>query len=340
MPITFALIGPGTIADFHARAIAANHDRGARLGAVVHHNPARFAECSARYGVPCMAYAEALARPEIDAVILCTPSGLHAAQAVEAARARKHVLVEKPMALTLDDADRMIEACAQEGVKLGVVLQRRAEPTFRRIRAALSIGDLGDLTLGVVTLPYYRPQAYYDSAAWRGTWELDGGGILMNQGIHLIDLLVWYFGDPKEVAAFATTRHRNVDVEDVAAAALRFESGAMATITATSTAEPGFPHRLEIYGTQGGIQIEGERIIRVEMADPVRTAGSPLAAEGAEAAGGAGASPTAIPLSGHTHILAEFLDAIAQDASPIVDGYEGRRSLAAVLAIYKAAGLR
>jgi UDP-N-acetyl-2-amino-2-deoxyglucuronate dehydrogenase len=336
--VGFAILGTGMVAEFHRQAIAANADLGTRLVAVVHHDPARFAEIGARFGVPCLSQAQMLADPDVDVVCICTPSGQHAAQAVAAARAGKHVLVEKPMALSLADADGMMVACERAGVKLGVVLQRRAEPLFQDIHRAIQAGDLGELTLGVVTIPYHRPQAYYGQADWRGTWALDGGGVLMNQGIHLVDLLVWYMGDPVDVQATADTLHWAIEVEDTLAAALRFASGAVATITATTTAAPGFPHRVEIYGTTGGIQVEGESVGRWELVDPTTAAVAPPPPQ-ALAGAGAGGDPRDIAPTGHIAILRDFVRALHEDREPMVPDREGRRSLATVLAIYRAAGL-
>jgi predicted dehydrogenase len=233
----------------------------------------------------------------------------------------------------------MIAACDQAGVQLGVVLQRRAEPLFQRIHKAIQAGDLGDLTLGVVTMPYHRSQAYYDQADWRGTWALDGGGVLMNQGIHLVDLLVWYMGDPVEVQAHAATLQRDIEVEDTLAATLRFANGALATITATTTAALGCPHRIEIYGTGGGIQVEGESVCRWELADPAKGTVEPPEIS-APADAGAGSDPRGIRPTGHIALFRDFIQALQANRPPPIGGAEGRRSLAAVLAVYQAAGLR
>jgi UDP-N-acetyl-2-amino-2-deoxyglucuronate dehydrogenase len=334
----FAILGTGMVADYHRQAIAANAELGARLVAVSHYDPARFADISARFGVPCLSQAEMLAHPAVDVVCICTPSGQHPAQAIAAAQAGKHVLVEKPMALSLADADAMMRACDQAGVNLGVVLQRRAEPLFRRVYDAIQAGDLGNLTLGMVLMPYYRSQAYYDQADWRGTWALDGGGVLMNQGIHLVDLLVWYMGDPVEVQALAGTLRREIEVEDTLGAALRFANGAIATLTATTTAAPGSPHCIEIYGTAGGIQIEGETVRRWALADASRASVVPPAT-GAPAHADAGGDPRGIAPTGHSAIVRDFIVALRENRPPLVDGAEGRRSLATVLAVYQAAGL-
>ncbi len=336
--IGFAILGAGMIANFHRRAIEANAADGARLVAMGHYNPARFDEVSTEFGVPCLSEAELLAHPEVDVVCLSTPSGQHAAQAIAAAQAGKHILVEKPMALTLADAEAMIAAAEEAGVKLGVLLQRRAEPTFMRIKDAVEAGDLGELTLGLVTIPYFRSEAYYNQAEWRGTWALDGGGVLMNQGIHLIDLLVWYMGDPVDIQAQAATLRRAVEVEDTLTATLRFANGSQATVTATTTAAPGFPHRVEVYGTHGSIQLEGENVSRWALADPAKAAVTPPEL-GAAADAGAGGDPKNIAPTGHIALVKDFMQAIQEDRSPLVDGVEGQRSLAAVLSIYKAAGI-
>jgi predicted dehydrogenase len=339
MTTGFAILGTGMVADYHQQAITASADLEARLIAVGHYKPGRFEQISARFGVPCMNEAELLAHPDVDVICLATPSGQHAAQAIAAARAGKHVLVEKPLALTLADADAMIKTCDAAGVQLGVLLQRRADPVFRRIKAAVDVGDLGELTLGLVTIPYHRSQAYYDQAAWRGTWALDGGGVLMNQGIHLVDLLIWVMGDPVAVQATATTLHRHIEVEDTLCATLRFANGALATITATTTAAPGFPHRIELYGTQGSIQVEGELVTRWELSDASTEVVDPPQVERAGAVG-AGSDPRGIAVGGHVSLFRDFVHAIREDRSPLVGGIEGRRSLAVVCSIYGAAGLQ
>ncbi len=297
-------------------------------------------ETAARFGVPCeQTFAALLARPDVDAVCICTPSGLHAEQTIAAARAGKHVLVEKPLALTLTDADAMIAACHKHGVRLGVALQRRADPALRALRDAIAAGGLGRLTLGIVNMPYLRDQRYYESAAWRGTWALDGGGVLMNQGIHLIDLLLWLIGDePIETHAAAATLAHTIEVEDCLAATLRFAGGALASIAATTTAAPGFAHRIEIYGDAGAVQIEGEQIVHwsgaaSEQLQPYLGAPDTLAAPGA------GASPTGIGAVGHKRLIADFVAAIRAGHAPLATGEQARRSLAAVLAIYAAAGI-
>jgi UDP-N-acetyl-2-amino-2-deoxyglucuronate dehydrogenase len=336
--VGFGIVGTGMVAEFHRQAIAANAEKGARLVAVCTRDPAKFTGAREKFGVPCVPWDEFCLHPDIDVACICTPSGIHARQAIDCATAGKHALVEKPIAVNLAEADAMINAFSKAGRLLGVALQRRAEPLFRKIHRALQAGDLGTLTSGVVTVPYRRTQAYYDSAAWRGTWALEGGGVLINQGIHLLDLLLWYMGDPIEIKAVAATLQQSIEVEDTLAASLRFAGGAMATIMATTVAAPGFPHRVEVYGTRGGIQLEGESVVRWTLADPTKaTISPPELAVPAEA--GAGADPGGIPVTGHINLVSNFIDAVHAKAPLLIDGVEGRRSLVVVLGIYAAAGI-
>ena len=331
----FAILGAGMVAEYHLNALQECADLGARLVGVGHYNPARYDDISERFGAPASSYDDLLANPAVDAVCICTPSGQHAQQAIAAASSGKHVLVEKPMAISLADADAMIAACRANGVQLGVCLQRRAEPLFRRVHDAIHGGDLGEITLGVVTMPYFRDEPYYAQAEWRGTWAMDGGGVLMNQGIHIIDLLLWFLGDPVEVHAFADSRHRSVEIEDTAGALLRFANGSVATITATVATEPGFPHRLEVYGTNGGIQIEGESVLRWGLADESKATVEPWPVATEQVDPGMAGDPRGISTSGHIAILKDFIAGIRRGEDPVIDGAEGRRSLAAILAVYE-----
>lgn len=334
-PIGFGIVGAGMVAQYYAKAIA--QTPGARLVAVCRSNAARAAETEARFSVPCeTSYVALLARPDVEVVCICTPSGLHAEQTLAAAQAGKHVLVEKPMALTLADADAMIHACRQSDVLLGVALQRRTDPAFFAAKSAIAAGALGRLVLGSVTVPYLRTQDYYDSAAWRGTWKLDGGGALMNQGIHLLDLLLWYLGDVAEVQAQLTTLAHKIEVEDCIAATVRFTNGALGSFVATTAAAPGYPHRVEVYGQRGGMQIEGEQIVRWESESMPHVPGLDVSRSGITASG-AGSSPRGISQEGHRRLIVDMVTAIREKQQPVVPGEEGRRSLALALAIYEAA---
>jgi predicted dehydrogenase len=329
--LRFAIAGVGVAERYHAQAIAATP--GAQLVAVCRGGREKAYEAAAAFGVPCeTAYGRLLERSDVDAVCVCSPSDQHAAQAVSAARAGKHVLVEKPMALSLVDADAMIAAAQASGVRLAVAFQRRTEPSYAALREAVAASVLGRPVLGSASIPYYRTPAYYASAGWRGTWAHDGGGALMNQGIHLVDLLLWFMGDVAEVQATARTITHDVEVEDCLAASLRFESGALGSLLATTAAVPGFPHRIEVYGDRGGVQIEGDTVVRWEG-----DARRPDLEAQAPAAAGAGASPTGLAPTGHIRLLHDFVAAVGEGRPPLVTGEEGRRSLALVLAVYEAA---
>lgn len=331
--IGFGIVGTGMAAELHARAVTACTGHGANLvGFASRYPDKRLARDCDR---PCMAIDSLLKHPDVDIVCIGSPSGLHADQAVRAMRSGKHVLVEKPMALNTADAEKMIAASEETGRYLSVALQRRAEPQFQRVHRAIVSGVLGDLVGGLVTIPYKRTKAYYDSAAWRGTWPLDGGGALMNQGIHLLDLLLWWMGDPVKIDAQAATLRHAIEVEDTLGATLTFANGAVATILATTATEPGFAHRVEIYGTRGGIQIEGEEILRWQMAKDGRDPDAPNRSDTA----GAGGAPGGIPISGHIGLINNFMATLGGDEKLLVDGREGLRSVTVVQRIYAAAGL-
>ncbi len=335
--MNFAILGTGIVADYHKAAIEANADAGASLHAVCHYDPAKFDDISNQFGVRCITFEELVRDTQIDAVCICTPSGQHAQQAIACAKAGKHLVVEKPITTSVAEAEKLASIARANGVRVTVALQRRTEPLFIRIKNAIEAGDLGELTLASVVLPYFRGQAYYDQAPWRGTWALDGGGVLMNQGIHIIDLLVWYMGFPVEIQAQAGTLHRNIEVEDVLAANLRFENGALATITASTTVGGGAPHRIELYGTNGSIQVEGEGVVRWHLKDEsIQTVSPPALSTEADA--GSSSDPRGITALGHTAIVKELMEAIKENRDPTIDAVEGTKSLALVNAIYRAAG--
>ena len=336
--LRFSILGTGMVADYHKAAIENNSDNGARLVSVSHYDPSLFEAKAAKFGVPCVSFDSILNDKDVDIVCICTPSGQHAEQTLACLEAGKHVLVEKPMALSVNDAKAMIDCAQKKGLHLAVALQRRADPLFKTIKKAITNGDFGTLTMASIVMPYYRDQAYYDQAAWRGTWSLDGGGVLMNQGIHIIDLLLWFMGDPIEIHAFTDTLYRNIEVEDIATALFRFQHGALATVTATTTVGGGAPHRIELFGTNGTVQIEGEGVVRWELMDTSKASITPPSIDN-NADAGAGGDPRGISTDGHTAIVADLMDAIRTDSSPAIDGHEGLRSLSAIHKIYNAAGI-
>ncbi|RMG34549.1 MAG: gfo/Idh/MocA family oxidoreductase, partial [Planctomycetota bacterium] len=251
MTIGFGIVGCGMIAEFHAQAI--RNIRGARLIGCYSKTFAsaeRFAEKH-----ECVAFRtleELLECRDVQIVNICTPSGAHMEPAVAAAKAGKHVVVEKPLEITLKRCDRIIEACRANDVKLCTIFPSRFSPANQALKEAIEAGRFGRLTLGDTYVKWWRSQEYYDSGGWRGTWELDGGGAFMNQAIHNVDLLYWLMGDVRAVTgAVATLAHERIEVEDVGVATVQFANGALGVMEATTSAFPGLLKRTEIHGTEG-----------------------------------------------------------------------------------------
>jgi predicted dehydrogenase len=327
--IGFGIIGAGMVARYHAQALAAT--AGARLVAICRSDAARAAEAAAEFGVPCEANLEALlARRDVDAIVSCTPSGLHARDALAAARAGKHVLVEKPMALLLADADRMIAACREAGVRLGVVLQRRTEPAFRALHDAIRDGELGDLVLGSATVPYFRSQSYYESAAWRGTWALDGG-VLSNQASHHIDMLEWMMGDVESVFAMSSTALVRIEAEDTAIVALRFKNGALGLIEATTATRPrDLEGSISILGEGGTVEVGGFAMNEMKVWNFVHAQPGDE-----EVMRRYSVNPPDVYGFGHHAYYDHVVDCIVNEKRHLVDGLEGRKSLELISAIYE-----
>jgi len=277
-----------------------------------------------------------LARPDVDVVCVCVPSGLHAEIGVRAAQAGKHLVVEKPIDVTLAAADRLIEAARAAGVALTVISQHRFDPGLIELKRLLGDGALGRLVLAEASTKWYRTQAYYDSAAWRGTWAMDGGS-LMNQGIHYVDLLRWCMGPVTAVTAVCATQAHQVEVEDTALAIVRFGSGAVGTILSSTAAYPGFPQRLEITGTDGTVIVEDGRIVRRAFGPNAEAAEAGAAGPEGAARLGAAADPAAIEVASHAAQIADLLAAVEEGRPPAVDGQAGRDALEIVRAVYESA---
>ena len=330
----FGIAGAGVIAAMHAEAIAMLP--AARLVAVTDVVPesARvFAEargCAAEPDLSAL-----LARADIDVVSVCVPSGLHAEVGTQAAAAGKHLVIEKPIDTTLAAADRLIGAARAAGVVVTVVSQHRFDPGLAELRILLDAGALGRLVLGEASTKWYRSQAYYDSAAWRGTWALDGGS-LMNQGIHYVDLLLWAMGPVAEVTALTATQAHEVEVEDVALALLRFCSGAVGTIVASTAVFPGFAQRLEITGTNGTVVIEDGQIVRHDISGEESRSAAPGGAAG-HGGSRAAANPAGLAPASHAAQIADLLGAIDAGRQPSVTAESGRAALEVVCAVYQSA---
>ena len=338
MSVGFAIVGTGMISQFHVQALDAI--RGAKLVACFDHISKYAHQFAEKNGcTPCESLRDLLNNPAVDVVIICTPSGSHMEPAVAAARAGKHVVVEKPLEITLRRCDRIIRACEKNNVRLCTIFPSRFSPVNRELKAAIDSGRFGTLTLGDTYVKWWRTQEYYDSGGWRGTWNMDGGGAYMNQAIHQVDLLRWLMGDVAEVTGMTgTLAHKRIEVEDVGVATLQFAGGAVGVIEATTSAWPGLLKKTEIHGTQGTVIIEQDSILRWEFATKDRRDASIRRKFSSESqVSGGAADPAAISFQGHKDQLQDFIRSISSNRPPLVDGIEGRRSVEIILAIYKAA---
>jgi predicted dehydrogenase len=325
------IIGGGNISETHARA--ANAIEGLRVDAVYGSNPDRTAALAAEMDATAYDDLELFLDHGLDFVIIGSPSGRHAEQGIAAAKHGLHVLVEKPVDITTERVDALLAEADRAGVRLGVCFQDRLHPEINATKALVSSGGLGKPVMASGHVRWYRPPDYYSTSKWRGTWRLDGGGALINQAIHTVDLLVWMFGDVRRVSGVTATRLHDIEVEDTAAAVLEFESGALGLIEATTSAYPGYARRVELTGTEGTIVIEHDRVVRSDLKS------------GASAAPGGGAGDTNASASSarvgdtraHQRIIRDFVEAIRTGRPPICDGRDGRRSVAVVQAIYASA---
>ncbi len=326
----WGIIGCGRIAPRHAQSIQQVAD--AHLVAAADIKPSRAEHFAHEYG--CAAhtdYRALLDRADVDIVSVCVPSGLHAQVAIDAMHAGKHVLVEKPIAITLADADRMIATAQATQRTLGVVLQNRYNHPLQALRQAIDAGKLGPLHLGSACVRWYRPQSYYEDG-WHGTWAMDGGA-LMNQSIHHIDALQWLMGPVQSVYAYTATRAHQMEAEDVGVAVVRFANGALATIEGSTVT---WPQNLEgsvaVFGAHGSVKIGGTALNRIEL---WKVAGE-LEQE-AELLTSQRVDPPSVYGYSHREVLRDFVQAVRQGREPDTPGAEARKSLALVLAIYESA---
>lgn len=337
MPIGFGIVGCGMIAAFHARAIAEMAD--AKLVACHSSRWERAQTFAQEFNCrPCRSLAELVADPAIHIVNICTPSGAHLEPALAAAQAGKHLLIEKPLEVTLDRCDQIINACQRQKVKLATIFPSRYHRCWQSLKAAIDEGRFGTLTLGNAYIKWFRTQEYYDSGNWRGTWQLDGGGALMNQGIHTIDLLQWLMGNVQSVSARTSTlAHDRIEVEDTAVACLQFANGALGTIEGTTASYPGQLKRIEIHGSTGSVIVE-EDAIRFWKFQSERKSDQAVFEQLAvhSTTGGAG-DPRAIGHQAHRRLFEDFVDALREGRDPAICGSEGRRAVEVILAIYRAA---
>ena len=337
--VRFGIIGTGVIAALHAEAIRALEN--AELVAVYDKVAERCCAFAEKYHIQAVNDFDAfLSDKTIDAVTIATPTGLHAEVAIPAARAGKHVLCEKPLDVTLEKADAIIQECKKHGVVLSAVFQSRFAKNIQLLKKTVDEGRFGKIVLVSAQVKLFRSQEYYDSAAWRGTWALDGGGALMNQSIHTIDLLLYINGDPDEVFAYTgTLTHERIEVEDNACAVVKYKNGSMGVIEVSTSCAPGFPRRIEVSGSKGSVVMEDDQIVRWQFVDEqpedaaIRSNGT--ISEGMK--GGYGDPMDGVSHEGHRRQLADMVEAILMHKDPLLPGCEGRRAVQLICGIYESA---
>lgn len=325
------ILGGGNISETHARA--ALSVPGVEIAAFCGQSRDKVARLAREYGGA--AYTEIdgfLAHRPMDFVAIGSPSGVHAEQGIAAVSRGLHVLVEKPIDVTTDRADALIAAANRAGVKLGVFFQDRLRPAVAEMKRLVVEGALGKPVIISGRVKWYRPPEYYSQSRWRGTLALDGGGALMNQAIHTVDLLLWLFGPVARVSGATATRIHSIEAEDTAAALLEFESGALGTIEATTSAYPGYDRRIEMTGAEGTVILEHDRLARVDL-----RSGAAAANTGAADTTASASSPVVSDASAHARVIEDFVRAIRSNTAPACDGREGRRSVELIQAIYKSA---
>lgn len=333
-PVGVALVGTGLAAAMHTAALRLLPE--AEIRGVVGTSPARAEEFARRHGLP-RAYpdlAACLADPAVRVVHLCTPPHTHPALTSAVATAGRHLLVDKPLARTVEEADRMIADCAAAGVLLCGLFQHRYIPLSRSVKGALAAGRLGRIHLVECSVKWWRSEEYYRGSSWRARHATEGGGALINQAIHSIDLLQWLVGPVESVAGHTATAAHAIETEDVGVAVLRLAGGALGVLQGTTAAYPGFPERIEIHGAGGSVVLdEGRR--RVEW----YLRGEQPRVEQEGAAQGNAADPAAVSPEAHAAAFADFLRSVVRGEPAAVDGPEARRALEIVEAVYRSSAL-
>ena len=332
--MNFAIIGCGVIAETHAKALGLLADEGCNLYACCDIVPEKADAYAARHNVPKIYYDvdSVLANPDVDVVCVCVPSGTHGEVCIAAARAGKHVVCEKPLEITPERAIEVARVARECGVKMQSIHQRRMMPAAIATRKAIQEGKLGRVCLAEAQLKYYRDQAYYNSAGWRGTWEQDGGGALMNQGVHGIDLILWMLGGEVDTLyGRAQTLARDIAVEDTAAAVLQMKDRSLCVIEGATTAYPGFSTSFALYGEKGTIIFNDEGIVEWNFIDP---ANAPPRPDTGIAMGGA-KSNIDITIDGHVELLRDLAEAVRSGREPVLPPEDAVLAVKVICAIYE-----
>jgi UDP-N-acetyl-2-amino-2-deoxyglucuronate dehydrogenase len=331
----FGIIGAGLIADFHGKAIESLPN--AALKGICGTNQQKVRSLAEKYN--CRAYgshSEMLSSDEIDIVTIATPSGAHMEPAIEAAQKGKHVICEKPLEISLERIDKMIDAHDRAGTRLGGIFNFRYSDSLNYLKAAIDKGRFGSISYAGVYIPWWRGDDYYTDS-WHGTWKLDGGGALINQSIHMVDLLQFLMGPVESLQAYTTTRVHPIEAEDTAAAVLRFKNNALGVIYGSTASFPGMPRRIEITGSKGTVvqvdnsfsvwEFAGQTDADKEIIEKFRNA----------EAGGGSSEPGAIPFQPHAKNIAAFIESVETGMEFQISGPEARKAVEIVLAVYTSA---
>lgn len=323
--LNFAILGCGMIADIHAKAIASL--KNAHLVGVADNKAELAQNFAQKYGVKAYASYEELLADEVDAVCICTPSGFHAQNAIDALNAGKHVVLEKPMAITAADTERIIDTCQKTDKKLTVISQMRFAKDVNRLKKLVEDGAFGTLAFCNIYMKYWRSPEYFSSSAWKGTLAFDGGGALMNQGIHGIDLLLYIAGDATVLGAKKQTVYHKVEVEDSVAALLQFENGAIGTVEASTCTYPGFERRIEILGSSGCAVLCEDKLEKLII-------DGQSVLEGVAEVAATASNPAAVQYENHALQIDNLIKAVQGEEPLFIDQNEGKRAVKLIEEIY------
>ena len=328
-------IGGGNITETHIRAVQAIPSL--NVAGIYGKNQDRVARLAKQYGgLPFSDFDRFLDHRPMDFVIIGSPSALHADEGIAAAQHGLHILTEKPIDISTEKADRLVSSAKRSGVQLGVLFQDRLKPDIVRLKNWIEAGTIGRPILAEAAVKWYRPPEYYSGSKWRGTFEFDGGGAVINQGIHTVDLLIYLLGDVSRVQSVTATVLHDIEAEDTCVATLEFASGVVGVFHATTAAFPGYARRVEITGTEGTVRLETDRIVQADLKKPLPAGDQPEPADQNASASSAVVSD----VRGHQRLIENFVQSIQTGQPPVCDGEDGRRSLAVVEAIYRAARSR
>lgn len=337
-PLRIGIIGCGVISSTHGEALKRLEAEGlAKLVAATDLDKGRAEKFTGKYGgVACDSFEELLAREDVDSVTLCTPSGLHGRMAVQAARAGKHVLSEKPLDVWIDAVDEAIAATKAAGVVYGGIFQERFTADAQRLKRAVDSGAFGEIILACAETKWYRSQDYYNTGSWRGTWELDAG-VFSNQGIHSLDKVQWLAGEVVEVlsATLLPGFHRSVEGETLGVATVRYSTGALGTLTMTTLSYKGFPERVDVSGTKGSGMLVGDHLAHFTTQEPYEDGA--VEGTGGDDATDKANDPAALGHEGHLSNIRDFVLAVHEARDPLVSATEARRAVNLLNMIYKAA---